>query len=94
MACTYRTQALSYSVDSRSQSVCSYYGDRTENKLPLAEGALEIAISKSIADCYVSREMQLFLIGYILIEICEIFTVGLFPLENKVRIVSIRISQW
>lgn len=30
--------------------------------------------------------MQLFLLGYILIEICEIFTVGLFPLENKVRI--------
>lgn len=32
------------------------------------------------------REMQLFLLGYILIEICEIFTVGLFPLDNKVRI--------
>jgi len=32
------------------------------------------------------REMQLFLLGYILIEICEIFTVGKFPLNNKVRI--------
>ena len=33
------------------------------------------------------REMQLFLIGYIIIEICEIFTVGEFPLDPKVRIV-------
>ncbi|KAH6670014.1 chitin synthase III catalytic subunit [Halenospora varia] len=32
------------------------------------------------------REMQVFLIGYIIIEICEIFTVGLFPLSSKVRI--------
>lgn len=33
------------------------------------------------------REMQIFLIGYILIEICEIFTVGGFPLPKNVRIV-------
>jgi len=32
------------------------------------------------------REMQLFLLGYIVIEICEIFTVGKFPLNDKVRI--------
>ncbi|KAF2238315.1 hypothetical protein EV356DRAFT_507415 [Viridothelium virens] len=31
------------------------------------------------------REMQLFLIGYIIIEICEIFTVGWFPLDGGVR---------
>ncbi len=31
------------------------------------------------------REMQLFLLGYLLIEICEIFTVGGFPLDNTVR---------
>ena len=31
------------------------------------------------------REMQLFLIGYIIIEICEIFTVGAFPLDPTVR---------
>ncbi|QIX02037.1 hypothetical protein AMS68_007554 [Peltaster fructicola] len=31
------------------------------------------------------REMQLFLIGYIIIEICEIFTVGWFPLSGLVR---------
>jgi len=34
------------------------------------------------------REMQMFLIGYILVEICEIFTVGEFPLNGKVRVVS------
>lgn len=31
--------------------------------------------------------MQLFLIGYIIIEICEIFTVGEFPLDSKIRVV-------
>jgi len=31
--------------------------------------------------------MQVFLLGYIIIEICEIFTVGKFPLNNTVRIV-------
>lgn len=34
--------------------------------------------------------MQLFLLGYIVIEICEIFTVGEFPLSAKVRIVGYR----
>lgn len=32
------------------------------------------------------REMQAFLIGYILISICEIFSVGEFPLDSKVRL--------
>ncbi|KAI0025262.1 chitin synthase III catalytic subunit [Xylariomycetidae sp. FL0641] len=32
------------------------------------------------------REMQLFLLGYLIIEICEIFTVGEFPLAGSVRI--------
>lgn len=31
------------------------------------------------------REMQVFLVGYIIIEICEIFTVGGFPLDHSVR---------
>lgn len=31
--------------------------------------------------------MQAFLIGYILISICEIFSVGVFPLDRKVRLV-------
>jgi len=29
--------------------------------------------------------MQLFLIGFIIISICEIFTIGGFPLDGKVR---------
>ncbi|KAI9816353.1 MAG: hypothetical protein M1832_005110 [Thelocarpon impressellum] len=33
------------------------------------------------------REMQIFLLAYILVEICEIFTVGGFPLDSKVRTV-------
>lgn len=37
-----------------------------------------------------SREMQLFLIGYIIISICEIFTIGWFPLDGNVRIVSLQ----
>jgi hypothetical protein len=32
--------------------------------------------------------MQLFLVGYILISICEIFSVGEFPLSGTVRVVS------
>ncbi|KFX93237.1 hypothetical protein V490_04948 [Pseudogymnoascus sp. VKM F-3557] len=32
------------------------------------------------------REMQLFLLGYVLIEICEIFTVGVFPLNDTARV--------
>ncbi|KAF4948323.1 hypothetical protein FGADI_9795 [Fusarium gaditjirri] len=32
------------------------------------------------------REMQMFLIGYIIISICEIFSVGEFPLNSSVRI--------
>lgn len=32
-----------------------------------------------------NREMQLFLLGFIIIEICEIFTVGGFPLAGDVR---------
>ncbi|EME48150.1 hypothetical protein DOTSEDRAFT_69928 [Dothistroma septosporum NZE10] len=31
------------------------------------------------------REMQIFLIGFIIIEVCEIFTVGGFPLDSTVR---------
>ncbi|KAI5245789.1 hypothetical protein E4T43_02924 [Aureobasidium subglaciale] len=31
------------------------------------------------------REMQLFLIGYIIISICEIITIGWFPLDGAVR---------
>ncbi len=33
------------------------------------------------------REFQLFLLGYIIVSLCEIFTVGGFPLDRKVRLV-------
>ncbi|RYO31538.1 hypothetical protein AA0111_g4754 [Alternaria arborescens] len=37
------------------------------------------------------REMQLFLLGYIVISICEIFTIGGFPLNSTVRIVFVAV---
>ena len=37
---------------------------------------------KLIGHC---REMQLFLTGYFIIELCEIFTVGGFPLDGAIR---------
>ncbi|KAL5118814.1 hypothetical protein ACEQ8H_003317 [Pleosporales sp. CAS-2024a] len=37
------------------------------------------------------REMQLFLLGYIIISICEIFSIGGFPLNHKVRIAFVAI---
>ncbi|KAM5360317.1 hypothetical protein ACJZ2D_013834 [Fusarium nematophilum] len=33
------------------------------------------------------REMQLFLIGYIIISVCEVFSVGEFPLNSTARVV-------
>src|SRR2546430_16993242 len=33
------------------------------------------------------REFQIFLASYILVSICEIFTIGGFPLSSKIRIV-------
>lgn len=39
------------------------------------------------------REMQLFLLGYILIEICEIFSIGGFPLSDMTRIVRINTTE-
>lgn len=33
--------------------------------------------------------MQLFLVGFIIISICEIFTIGWFPLDGAVRRVSL-----
>lgn len=32
-----------------------------------------------------TREIQIFLVGYIVIEICTIFTIGGFPLDSDVR---------
>lgn len=38
-----------------------------------------------LADWRSDREIQLFLLGFIVIEICEIFSVGGFPLDSAVR---------
>ncbi|KAJ4378648.1 hypothetical protein N0V86_005518 [Didymella sp. IMI 355093] len=37
------------------------------------------------------REMQLFLLGYIIISICAIFTVGGFPLNDSVRLAFVAV---
>lgn len=49
---------------------------------------LDLVINASDTDAY--REIQLFLLGYTIISICEIFTVGAFPLADNVRKVSTR----
>lgn len=49
----------------------------------------QLSIRSSIAsDTDMDREIQLFLLGYVIISICEIFTVGAFPLADNVRKVS------
>lgn len=46
-----------------------------------------------LTDFYL-REMQLFLLGYILISVCEIFSVGEFPINKQVRMVSHTPTPW
>lgn len=41
-----------------------------------------------------TREIQLFLVGYMIVEICEIFTVGGFPLQTNVRLVRDYLLTW
>lgn len=36
--------------------------------------------------------MQLFLIGFIIISICEIFTIGGFPIDDNVRLVGLQLD--
>lgn len=59
-------------------------GARTANEL-LSDGGMHTQwmIGEHTDKLY--REMQLFLIGYMLISICEIFTIGGFPLDSAVR---------
>lgn len=47
----------------------------------------EVSYMLTAGYLHIIREMQLFLIGYIIIEIAEIFSVGEFPLPSTVRIV-------
>lgn len=46
----------------------------------------------ALTDQMISREMQMFLVGYILISLCEIFTVGGIPLDDDVR--KVRLNIW
>ena len=63
-------------VESREEASCS----RPKVRFHLARFCLLLTMH---------REFQLFLVGYIIVEICEIFTVGGFPLERKVRLVRL-----
>lgn len=71
---------------------CSHWLPSMEIRTKTSSGGTEVCWISSLALEHAltsaSREMQIFLIGYIIIEICEIFTVGDFPLSNTVRIVS------
>lgn len=53
-------------------------------------GGPKVCRTSPAARCLLTsyREFQLFLLGYIIIELCEIFTVGGFPLGSKVRMVK------
>ena len=53
------------------------------------ETVCELTIVAGRLKLILSREIQLFLVGYIIVEICEIFTVGGFPLDSKVRLVVV-----
>jgi len=57
-------------------------------------GGQEVGLSRDNRACAITdgkltrsldREMQFFLVGYIIIEICEIFSIGGFPLNGGVR---------
>ena len=74
----------------------------SDNNLPSMESGEEtgcswpkvcsIAVEVLLRLLRINREFQLFLLGYIIVSICEIFTVGGFPLNPKVRLVCTEIS--
>lgn len=53
---------------------------------------VNLYLAGSLNTNMVNREMQLFLLGFIIIEICEIFSVGEFPLNGTVRVVCLSSS--
>lgn len=61
--------------------------DPSERKLPSGEGTSRGVRLQQRAFTLTSRhrEMQFFLIGYFIISLCEIFTIGGFPLSGAVR---------
>lgn len=66
---------------SNSDSVSALLPNSCQTPLALSPPSLQARVTDIDA-----REMQLFLVGYIVISICEIFTVGEFPLSSTVRI--------
>lgn len=44
-----------------------------------------LAIMQWMLTMLLNREIQIFLIGFIVMQICEIFTIGGFPLDDAVR---------
>jgi hypothetical protein len=51
----------------------------------LGEGRFRLLYRPGNERLTLNREMQLFLVGYIIVEICEIFSTGGFPLNNATR---------
>src|ERR1700733_9199576 len=58
---------------------------RKETRRRGEKGNLIAWVAFVSADAIVHREMQLFLVCYLLISLCEIFTVGGIPLDDDVR---------
>ena len=78
-------QARYYYAASLFSSLSFCYGGLISSALLSEEGAHLLVATSNHVLTSLCREMQLFLIGYILISICEIFTVGWFPLNGRVR---------
>ncbi len=57
---------------------------RRRSKVCRCRKKIELELIEADVDC---REIQLFLFSYILVSICEIITIGGFPLSSNVRIV-------
>ena len=67
-------------------SHCSYSTERTGSKLQ-SDGGMIQGRGHRLQLLMLGREFQLFLVGYVIVSLCEIFTVGGFPLDRKVRLV-------
>ena len=57
-------------------------GCRREEVRYNTQRATDLVMTADVSYC---REMQLFLVSFIIVQICEIFTVGGFPIDDAVR---------
>ncbi|KAK3216716.1 hypothetical protein GRF29_1g776101 [Pseudopithomyces chartarum] len=88
LPCLYATQAPTQGGDGWGN--CNLQGITLSNGKVLANLAILTTLfllwrSERKKAAVGRREMQLFLLGYIIVSICEIFTVGGFPLDSAVR---------